>query len=82
MKLLKWLTGDNSKVERQIADAERNLAEAEAKYKEVMATLDGEEGWFVRLEKAGPTLRDIDRKVDTAKAEIMRKVETTCSQTI
>jgi hypothetical protein len=78
MKILRWLMADDSGIENKIKSAEKNLDEAEKTYEETIATLDGENHWFLQNH---PTLTDIDRKVDNAKDEIIRKVETTCSPT-
>ena len=77
MKLLGRGKGKMRKIEIQIAESEANLDRAERLDAESKATLDGESGWFLK----GPTLADIDRKVDTAKNEIINTVETVCTQT-
>lgn len=80
-RLMKWLAGDNAKVEKQMIEAENNLAAAEKQTEETIATLNGEGEWFLRLEKSQrrKTLDDLDEKLDSAKDEIIRKVETTCA---
>ena len=77
MKLLGWRKGKMRKIEIQMAEVTANLDRAELLDAQSKATLNGEGSWFLK----GPTLADIDRKVDTAKNEIINTVETVCTQT-
>ena len=80
MKLLGRGKGKMRKIEIQMAESEANLDRAELLDAQSKATLDSEGSWFLSLDK-GPTLADIDKKVDTAKNEIISTVGAVCTQT-